>query len=557
MAKNHSTAINGIFLVSWIIISGGMSSGLAEWRTVHNDFYWTDDNGDRLKTRSGDLRKFGDTYYWYGGTQRDMHRAQTCYSSTDLVNWKAEGTAFRSTVETNRIDVLYNESTETYVMIMKYDGNGAHIGIATADTPVGPFEFQGQALLDDALMGDMSVFKDTDGKAYLNAVSWKTGTNAQHGIWLLSPDYLTVERRIFLWNRGGREAPMMFTRNGIYYYGTSATDWTTSTSTMYYSATDLEGPWSDLTPLSMPGSSNSWDSQCDLVLPIKGTEDTLYMYVGDRWQKPDALRQGDYIMLPVTFDGDEPIVDYYQDWDFNLETGTWRPFDYGRNLALHKTATASSVNGSNSAANAIDSSTYMDFTDSRWESESNDPQWIMVDLESAMEVNRVILKWHEDASRSFTIQVSNDASTWDDVYSTDIGGSRSVTDVTFERTTARYVRMYGTGRTGRNGYSLFDFMILNDDDATSTVNRRSTSASKPSLGWNNYSVSYYLPLASRIKLEVFDFSGKSIGVLVDGYQNAGNNSVAFPALTATGLYLVRLQEGVNNRVSTRVISFRK
>ena len=278
------------------------------------------------------------------------------------------------------------------------------------------------------------------------------------------------------------------------------------------------------------------------------------MYVGDRWEKPDALRQGDYIYLPMSFNGNVPVIDdYYQDWDFNLEEGTWRPFDYSKNLALNKTATASSVNGSNTAGNAIVSSTYMNFTDKRWESAASDPQWIRVDLGSAMDVNRVILKWHENAGKSFKIQVSNDASTWNDVYSTEKGGSRTVTDVTFDRTKARYVRMNGTRRTGSKGYSLFDFMILNDSDVTSTMNYRSTSASKPSLNWNNSLVSYYLPLPSRIKLEVFDFSGKSIGVLVNGYQNAGNHNVAFPETRAAGLYLIRLQDGVNNHVSTRII----
>jgi hypothetical protein len=221
--------------------------------------------------------------------------------------------------------------------------------------------------------------------------------------------------------------------------------------------------------MSMPGSKNSWDSQCDFVLPIEGSQDTLYMYAGDRWEKPDPRREGDYVWLPVTFDGDAPVVDYYQDWDINMEAGTWRPFDYSKNLALNKTASSSSANGANTADNAVDASTYMDYTDTRWESAASDPQWIMVDLGSEMDINRVILKWHENAGRSFEIQVSNDASTWDDVFDTDIGGSRSVTDVTFDRTTVRYVRMYGTKRTSQNGYSLFDFMILNDDDAASTT----------------------------------------------------------------------------------------
>jgi hypothetical protein len=37
-----------------------------------------------------------------------------------------------------------------------------------------------------------------------------------------------------------------------------------------------------------------------------------------------------------------------------------------------------------------------------------------------------------------------------------------VTDVTFAKTTARYVRMNGTQRGNTGGYSLFAFMVLDD-----------------------------------------------------------------------------------------------
>jgi hypothetical protein len=86
----------------------------------------------------------------------------------------------------------------------------------------------------------------------------------------------------------------------------------------------------------------------------------------------------------------------------------------------------------------------------------------MVDLGSAMEINRVILKWYTDYGKAFSIQVSTDSTTWTDVYSTTTGASYSVTDVTFAKTTARYVRMNGTKRGNQNGYSLFAFMVLND-----------------------------------------------------------------------------------------------
>ena len=96
------------------------------------------------------------------------------------------------------------------------------------------------------------------------------------------------------------------------------------------------------------------------------------------------------------------------------------------------------------------------------ESAATDAQWIMVDLASAMPVDRVILKWHSHYAKAFKIQVSSDSTTWNDVYGTTIGASYSVTDVTFAKTTARYVRMNGTQRGSANGYSLFTFMVLND-----------------------------------------------------------------------------------------------
>jgi hypothetical protein len=455
--------------------------------TLHNDFYQTDDTGARILTRSGCLCQFDGVFYWYGGNPRGF-REQYCYTSTDLVHWTNKGVILRHDTDANRIDVLYNETTKQYVMFLKYDGNGAHFGIATADKPEGPFTFKSQTLVDNALMGDMAVFKDDDGKAYLCYVSWAVGTNAQHGIYLLSPDYLTLDKRIYLWDIRSREAPHIFKRNGIYYYGTSRTAGIQSSGTAYYTATNIAGPWSPPKPLSTPGSNNSWDSQVDFVYPIKGTQGTTYVYVGDRWIKTPAQgRNGDYVWLPMEFDGDTPILNYYQDWDLNLAAGTWRKFDPARNLAAGKPVTASSDDGTNLAKHVTDPKTFEDYVNIRWESAPSDPQWIMVDLEAPTEINRVILKWNTNAASDSKLQTSADGTTWTDVYVSSNGSSSMLTDATFPTTTARYVRMYATQRApvianrggrgrgrGRgttqpaatqpvpSGYSLFDFQVLKD-----------------------------------------------------------------------------------------------
>jgi hypothetical protein len=463
--------------------------------TIHNDFYWVDQNGSRILTRSGCLCQFNGVFYWYGGNPRGF-REQYCYTSADLVHWVNQGVVLRQDTDANRIDVLYNDTSKQYVMFLKYDGNGAYLGIATSDKPEGPFTFKSKTLIDDARIGDMSMFKDDDGKAYLCYVSWKTGVNAQHGIYRMSDDYLTPDKRMFLWDIHGREAPHIFKRNGIYYYGTSRTAGIQSSGTSYYTARSLEGPWSPAKPLSTPGSSNSWDSQVDFVYPIHGTQGTLYMFAGDRWIKDIAHgRNGDYVWLPMEFDGDTPIVNYQQDWEVNLATGTWRKFEPSRNLAADKQATASSEVGTNVAQHVTASKTYEDYANTHWDSAGSDPQWISVDLGAAQQINRVILKWNAAAAKEFKIQTSTDGENWMDAYSTSHGSSSTVTDEIFETTTARYVRMYGTQRApifrgrGRglgavtslptqpatqpatpptteasrpDGYSLFDFMVLKD-----------------------------------------------------------------------------------------------
>ena len=458
-ARGGSTVAGGSTSTGGITTDGGVAA--TGWGTIHNDFFWYDQDGNLIGVRSGAVRKFGDLYYWYGGASGS--RSHSCYSSTDLIHWTYKGDVFPTTVGANRIDVLYNATTKQYVMFLKYNGDSAYLGIATASAPDGQFTFVSQTLVDGYTIGDMSMYQDDDGQAYLAYVWWETGPNREHGLYRMSADYLTLDKRMYLWNIPSREAPHVFKRNGTYYYGVSETNGIEPSPTRYYTATDLAGPWSAPTMLNTPGSSTTYETQCDFVLPFAGTQGTFYLFDADRWI-PTGGFQGGYLWLPLEFDAaGAPTANYYQDWDFNLTTGTWRAFDRStRDLALGKTATASSESGANAAAGVTKATTYQNYTATRWESAASDPQWIMVDLGSAMEVNRAILKWYTDYGKAFKIQVSTDSTTWTDVFSTTVGASYSVTDVTFAKTTARYVRMYGTQRGNQNGYSLFAFMALDD-----------------------------------------------------------------------------------------------
>ncbi|HEY3608070.1 MAG TPA: discoidin domain-containing protein, partial [Pseudonocardiaceae bacterium] len=84
-------------------------------------------------------------------------------------------------------------------------------------------------------------------------------------------------------------------------------------------------------------------------------------------------------------------------------------------LALNKTATASSVdNSGNPAQNAVDGN-----PGTRWSSGYTDNQWIQVDLGSAQTFDRFVLSWEQAYATTFTVQVSNDGTTWTDVKSVD------------------------------------------------------------------------------------------------------------------------------------------
>jgi hypothetical protein len=463
-ARGGSAGASGAAATGGSATAGGAPA--TGWVTIHNDFFWYDDTGAAIETRAGCLRKFGDTYYWYGLFAWQDPKAwndQTCYASTDLVHWTNKGIALHVDAGANRMDVLYNDTTKQYVMFLKYGGDAASVGFATASTPEGPFTLLSETKVGGANIGDMSVYKDDDGKAYLAYVWDQTGPNRQHGIYRLSADYLSLDSQMYLWSVASREGPHIFKRNGTYYYGVSETNGVNPSPTRYYTATNLAGPWSAATMLVTPGSSTTYETQCDFVFPFAGTQGTVYMLDADRWL-PTGGFQGGYLWLPYDFStAGMPTANYYQDWDLNVSAGTWRAFDRSsRDLALGKTATASSTSGANAATSVTTATTYQNYTATRWESTSSDPQWIMVDLGSAVEVNRVVLKWHTDYGKAFKIQASTDGTAWTDLYSTTVGASYSVTDTTFAKTTARYVRMNGTQRGNANGYSLFAFMALND-----------------------------------------------------------------------------------------------
>ncbi|MFI1440451.1 discoidin domain-containing protein [Streptomyces fructofermentans] len=82
----------------------------------------------------------------------------------------------------------------------------------------------------------------------------------------------------------------------------------------------------------------------------------------------------------------------------------------GTDLALRRTATASSEDSGHPAAHATDGD-----AGTRWSSEYKDDQWIQVDLGAPRKFDRVAVLWEPAYPKTYVIQVSDDAEHWTDV----------------------------------------------------------------------------------------------------------------------------------------------
>ncbi|HEY0452125.1 discoidin domain-containing protein, partial [Actinophytocola sp.] len=129
----------------------------------------------------------------------------------------------------------------------------------------------------------------------------------------------------------------------------------------------------------------------------------------------------------------------------------------GTNIAQGRPTTASSYQAQGDGAPYLASLATDGSLTSRWASDWSDPQWVQVDLGSVVSFDHVQLVWEAAFGRAYSIDVSDDGSSWRSVYSTTSGnGGVDSFDVAGS---GRYVRVYGTQRGTGWGYSLYEFGV--------------------------------------------------------------------------------------------------
>ena len=314
---------------------------------------WYDTNGHLIESHSGEVKFFEGKYYWYGQIQNtympEWERVGvSCYSSTDLVNWKDEGPVlYLSTTTTpisstativERPHVIYNSTTHKYVLWghnwVGGTGAGSAALVAYNDTPYGAFTIASSTYNPNGYgLNDMNLFKDDDGTAYL-LYSSATDSNGHFFISKLSSDYLTTTAEYInppsMTGANKREAPAMFKRNGVYFILSSGVTGWVANENKYSTSSSPLGTWSTLVNEFQPSAYEdylfAYRSQGSNVITIPGRTDG-YVYMGDRFD-PGLVSGGSnsnqgalmlydtrHVWLPITFPNDNTIsISYSPSW---------------------------------------------------------------------------------------------------------------------------------------------------------------------------------------------------------------------------------------------------
>ena len=308
------------------------------YTAFHPKEVWLDTDGNVIQAHGGGILYKDGVYYWYGENKgadnctvegKNLARVDvigiSCYSSTDLYNWKNEGVVLPASDDPDsdlytgkvleRPKCIYNKRTGKYLLwahVNTADYKFARAGVAIADSPTGPFTYLGSFRPNAGEMSrDMTVFVDDDDVAYLfhssedNATMYCSRMNA---------DYTGFDGT-YTRNFEGeyREAPCVMKRNGRYYMVTSyCTGWAPNVARVAV-ADSVMGPWTLLgNPCVSEGAELTYGGQSTHILKVEDMEDT-YIFMADIW-KAENLQDSRYMWLPIEWDEDQMQIPFVEEW---------------------------------------------------------------------------------------------------------------------------------------------------------------------------------------------------------------------------------------------------
>lgn len=300
---------------------------------MRNGICWKTIEEKEIQAHGGNIITYNGKYYWYGedksgktsysslGTERVDFVGFSCYSSEDLLAWHHEGLVFEAVAQDGhelnpknigeRPKVVYNEASKKFVLWFHLDDetyNYARAGLATADSPTGPFIYQGSFLPNGSDVRDMTVFIDTDMTGYLiHSGDWNRSLYVSQ----LTKDYqgFTGSFKKILVDQY-REAPAMLHMNGNYYLVTSGCTGWDPNAALYAVADTIFGNWKLIdNPCCGKHRRHTYGAQPSAF--VQSRQGQLYLLL-DHWKKEQLFYSG-YSLLPVQITSDGQMEIYWQE----------------------------------------------------------------------------------------------------------------------------------------------------------------------------------------------------------------------------------------------------
>ncbi len=345
------------------------------------------------------------------------------------------------------IHYVYNHETGMLYMWAHMEANGGY-GYARVAVAYGKpgerFKFNCfRPEGDDSR--DMGIFVDDDNTAYIICA---IHNNADLAIYRLTDDWTDVERRSCIVNYGKwRELPSVLKKDGIYYLFHSGTAGWYPTQGGYNTATNFEGPWSELRTI---GNTNTFSSQSGGVSHLTdGGDDALMISYRWMWWWQDATnRSTQNRLMPITISNGYAFFDYYDRFYYNLDEDLLIPIQKGRILSQSRPVTA--TNRNEWAADVNDGN-----YNTEWVAENQWPQSVTINLEQVYDLSEMQISWRSyngsEAYYNYTVEASLDGENWETI----LDRSEGYTDYAFTIDAlsgpAQYVRVNILDTNPRSG----------------------------------------------------------------------------------------------------------
>jgi hypothetical protein len=356
MTKQNNRPAIAVLLLAFALQLCMSTIAKAQAPNIKNDWFWNTKNGQPIYSQGGGIFRFTDPktnvkkYYWYGVhyAEADTYRndpsvtlptstfeSVTCYTSTDLVNWKFEGDVLtKDSVNKNgrtwvgRLGVAYGKEMNKYAMFVQH---GSQVLITLADSPAGEFKWHQKINMEPMIgttnTGDQTVFTDEDtGKSYL-IYSYGKGRNkiyvSEIGVKDGKVNLLDCTQ---VFKGESREGNCMFKYKGRYYmFASNIYGWNASFA-YYLVADNIRGPYlPENNMLVMKGADNDFAhvSQTGFFYVVKGSQQETVIYCGDRWANFAGNGLGYNQWCPISFDGKTPYFNSLNSWNLDSQTGKW------------------------------------------------------------------------------------------------------------------------------------------------------------------------------------------------------------------------------------------